>query len=328
MNRKKALLFLITGLLAVGSMVGCGDDKVEESEASAEASDIELEEESLNDKVVTDHLGREVEIPENLDKVLALTSNAMESLFEIGVKPIGRTEEYKIREEAENLPSIGKGSQINIEAIHALSPDLIIANTRQHGNLVSELEETGAQVYFFDPSETGENPLVDTKIFLGKLLGKDEEANGYEAGIYEISEALKEKVKSETEIETGIILRDGENAQAAQSGTGYGAILSMLGIENIVPEGLTGSDSSNYVDMSIESIIEQDPDIILIIAPTNDKENNKAVLQKYKTDPKYANLTAVKEGRIAVLPFKVNANRASSAEMLEISAKTIIEAGK
>ena len=73
------------------------------------------------------------------------------------------------------LPSVGKTSAINIEAVYALNPDLIIASSRFHSALKEALERSGAAVYFFDPDKVGEISVVDLNIYLGKLLDREKE---------------------------------------------------------------------------------------------------------------------------------------------------------
>jgi iron complex transport system substrate-binding protein len=64
------------------------------------------------------------------------------------------------------------------------------------------------------------------------------------------------------------------------------------------------------------------------MAASNDKEQNKALLQKYINDPKWAGLDAVKNGRVMILPFKVNPNRSSRQDMIRITAETILSSVK
>jgi len=59
--------------------------------------------------------------------------------------------------------------------------------------------------------------------------------------------------------------------------------------------------------------LEKNPDIVLIMAVSNDKEQNKGAVAKVRKDPKWAGMDAVKNGRVMILPFKVNPNRSSTS---------------
>ena len=84
---------------------------------------------------VKDDLGREVTIPENPQRVLALTSAAMQAVVNSGAMPVGKVEDYRISEKGMALPSVGRADSINIEAVYALKPDLIVASSRFHAAL-------------------------------------------------------------------------------------------------------------------------------------------------------------------------------------------------
>jgi iron complex transport system substrate-binding protein len=136
------------------------------------------------------------------------------------------------------------------------------------------------------------------------------------------------KIAEQTDIKTGVIINDGDTVKAAQKASGFGAVLEALGIENIVPDDLPGAATASFVNFDVETILEKNPDIVLIMAVSNDKEQNKALLQKYVKDPKWAGMDAVKNGRVMILPFKVNPNRSSRQDMIRITAETILSSVK
>lgn len=311
---KMVLPMLILGVLLVGS--GCKQEEQSESDVTQQQ------------EVVIDHLEREVHLPENTDKILALNPLIMEGLFNIGITPIGKVDGYKIREDGIALPSVGGQGNINIEAIHELKPDLILAHVRNHGQIIEALEGTGAKVYMFDPGELGENPMLDSVEFLGNLLGREDEATVYMDSVNKVADELKEKIANQTDIKTAIIISAGDSIRAAQGASSYGSILKGLGLENIVQDNLPGSNKTTFIPFDIETIIEKDPDIILIVASSKDSEQNKEVIEKYKNDSNWKNLKAVKENRIKILPFKVNPGRSTAEDMLRISADVILSESK
>lgn len=277
-----------------------------------------------SEKTITDHMGRTVNIPENPEKILALQASIMESLFCIGITPVGKIDEYKIREEGVALPSVGSYTNVNIEAVYELHPDVIIANTRYQSSLLESLEATGATVIMVDPESIGEIPLIDSATYWGEVFHKTEKAREYTEYIKKIAGELKQRIKEETNIHRVVIFQDGDTILAAQKTTSYGSILSLLGLENIVPDALPGSKDACLIPFDVETIIQEDPDMIFVIASSNDAEQNKAIIQKYKNDSKWQGLTAVKNNKIITLPFKVKMGRSSAEEMLRTTAETIL----
>ncbi|MDD3395089.1 MAG: ABC transporter substrate-binding protein [Anaerotignum sp.] len=334
MNRKnnKAAAFVLAVIMLLAVFSGCNNQQVTSSSASTDASinqsTSEIEDSSQDveqeSKTVVDDLGREVTIPAKPQRILALVSARMEDLFNLGITPVGKVDEYKIRQEGIDLPSVGSATNINIEAIYQLKPDLIIAHSRNQGSIAEALEETGFPVYYFDPVVDTETSEDDVLMFLADLLGKKEEAEAYVGQINAFAEDYKEQIAAQTDIKTAVIIRDGDTITAAQTASGFGSVLTALGLENVVPEGLPGSSTSTFVAFDIETILEKNPDIVLVMATSNDKEENQALLTKYMNDPKWASLDAVKENRLMILPFKVNPNRSTREQMIQLTAEKIL----
>jgi iron complex transport system substrate-binding protein len=320
MTIKKTVALVVSALLCISILSGYAE-KQENASIAQKTAPVEAESAT---KVVVDDLGREVTIPVKPERILALNSARIEELFSLGVTPVGKVDEYKIRQEGIDLPSVGQSKNINIEAIYYVKPDLIIAHTRNHGNIVKALEETGFPVYYFDPSLNQKLSDNDVLMFLAELIGKEDEAQKYIEELKAFSEGYKKRISEETDIKTGVIIKDGDTIQAAQTASGFGAVLTALGIENIVPDDLPGAASSSFVNFDIETILEKNPDIVLIMASSNDKAQNKELLQKYINDPKWTSLDAVKNKRVMILPFKVNPNRSSRQDMIRITAEKIL----
>lgn len=275
-------------------------------------------------KIVTDELGREVTIPADPTRVLALTSAAMQALLNVGVTPVGKVEDYKTSELGMALPSVGTSSNINVESVCALKPDLIIASSRFHAIYKEEFERSGMVVYYFDPDKVGDIPLVELTPYLAKLVGKEVEAEQYVRSVYDTANELKVKV-ADTGIKTGIMIQDGDTINAAQSASGLGSMFTLLGIENIVPANMPNAKKASFVPFDAETIIKKNPDLIFIVTQSKDPESNKAVIERFKKDPQWSGLSAVKNNKVLILPFSVNPNRSTPEAMVKATAEAILK---
>ena len=273
----------------------------------------------------TDHAGQEVDIPEFHDAVVALNPLLMEGLFALGITPLGKVDEYRIRKEGVDLPSVGTQPNVDVESIYKLNPSLVIGHIRFHGNIAKTLRENGIAVYLVDPAKMGDNPMMDSVMFLGKLLRREAAAQEYADRTDDIAEKLRERIMAETNIRSAIILQDGDRIAAAQNATSYGSVLTALGIGNIVPDDIPGSNKENFIAFDIETIIASDPDVVFIVASSNNAEQNRAAVEKYMRDSKWSGLKAVRTKRVLTLPFKVNPGRATAEEMLRIAAETLLK---
>ncbi len=301
------------------------DTENKDTEAAEENQDADNSESSEEELKVVDGMGREVIIPKNPEKVLALNSAMMESFFILGITPVGKVENYKIREEGMALPSVGTPNQIDLEKVYELKPDFIVAHTRFHSNMVDDLERSGAVVYYVNPEQVVKENNDDWRVVLAKALGKEDVWNEYLENLDKKGKEKGDEFRKIADIKTAVMLSVGEEVRAAQKACGFGIIMDKLGLENIVPEDLPDAGKKSWVKYDVEKIVEADPDVVLLLANSKDKEENKASLKAFKKDPKWASLKAVKENKVFMLPFSVNPNRSSFEGMIEKTADAIIK---
>ncbi len=275
-------------------------------------------------KKLEDHMGNIVKMRCNPKRIITLNSSMMEGLYEIGMEPIAKVDEYKIRQKGINLPSIGSKQNINIEAIYRLNPDLIIANARNHGNIQRLLKETGAAVYMYNPSKLGERPFYDIAIFLAKLFDCEEKSTEYVQKLNLLSEKYKKRIYMQKSIKTGLIIENIDNLTVYQKDTAYGTIMDSLGIKNIVPDNMLGNSKDAAINFSIENIYISNPDIILITAHSNKEKSNTKVIENIKKDSIWKNLKAVRNNNIKILPFKAHPGRVKKDDFIKIMAETIL----
>jgi ABC-type Fe3+-hydroxamate transport system substrate-binding protein len=271
---------------------------------------------------ITDHLGREVQIRFDPQRVLALHRTFIEDLIVLGVVPVGRVQEYRLREEASSLPSIGREGSPDLEVIYALAPDLILANARQHAPLLDALELSGATVFFVDPSQLDEDPMLDRIMLFAELLDLRDVAGAYAVRLNALSDMLREQVETCGD-RTSIILQGGSESVLAAQPTGmYHAILERLGLENVVPQGLPGAGRSTWVGFDIEAIMEADPDLVLVRS-AGSGEGEESLLSYYLSAPQWNGLRAIQENRLIVLPAEVNPGAISNEAALRVVAGRI-----
>ncbi len=126
---------------------------------------------------VTDQLGRQVNVPDNPQRIVALAPNITEIIFALGqehrLKGVTRYSDFP--SEATKLFKVGSYVHLDLERIVALKPDLCIAIKDGNPRLVAQrLESLKIPVYAVDPKNL--DTIMDTIIQIGKLLGADEKA--------------------------------------------------------------------------------------------------------------------------------------------------------
>jgi len=272
-------------------------------------------------RVLVDHLGRAVALPPLPQRVLALHRAFITDLLELGVLPIGRVEEYTYEEEIRVLPSIGSEKAPDLEVIYALAPDLIIANTRLHVPLLEALEKSGAAVFFIDP-EKFSDPLLERVLLIAQVVGREDAGKAYAARLDALSAKLREQV-ARCGYHTAIVVQGGAESVLASQPTGmYHGLLVRLGLENVVPHGLPGAGRSTWVRFDIEAIMKADPDVFIVRAAGSSKAEDE-LLNYYRTAPEWQGVRAIREGRICVLPARVNPGEITAEEALQILANLL-----
>lgn len=91
---------------------------------SVDASAVELRE-------VTDDLGRKINVPVKIERVVSLAPSLTESVFAVGAgaKLVGVTEYCNFPAEAKQIAKIGDTMKPNLETIIALKPQLVLVST-------------------------------------------------------------------------------------------------------------------------------------------------------------------------------------------------------
>ncbi len=128
-------------------------------------------------RVVTDQLGRQVRLPDNPQRVVALAPNITEIIFALGrehrLKGVTMYSDYP--DAARKLPKVGSYVRLDLEKIVALRPDLCIAV--KDGNpkeVIERLEDLKIPVYAVDPRNL--DTVMDTLREIGELLDANESA--------------------------------------------------------------------------------------------------------------------------------------------------------
>jgi iron complex transport system substrate-binding protein len=81
---------------------------------------------------VKDMLGRDVEIKAKPVNIVAISPTAVEYVYAMGSTLVGRSQSADFPEAAKTVKDVGTAYQPNFEAILALKPDLIVADSIIH----------------------------------------------------------------------------------------------------------------------------------------------------------------------------------------------------
>lgn len=206
-----------------------------------------------------DQLGRKVEVPDPLTRVVSLIPSLTETSFEVGGGSalVGATRFATFPEAASKLPRVGSYVALDIEKIVKLQPQLCLAT--KDGNpkaSVERLEALGIPVYVFDPKSLED--VVDTVVRLGVIYRTealaDSLVSGYRKRLDNVARQLDD-VKDRPRVFFQI---DAQPIFSAGSDTFLHELLVRSGAVNLA------ADRSGYPRYSWEELLVLKPDVVLM----------------------------------------------------------------
>lgn len=261
---------------------------------------------------VTDSTGETMEIPEHPQRVIFLNASNMDMYVAAGGaaqvvgKPTSQSLSPELAEIVADVPEVGIIHSPNIEKILSLKPDLVIGvNVPFHNQLRETLKQNHIPVYI-NSLDTYEDTLKTMKFF-GELTGNTEKAQEESDRIAkQCSEAIA-MTEGQTGPRTLILFSNPNSNSMASSETFSGDLLQRLHGVNIAE--LDTSLTGQFIPLSLEYVVKQDPEVIFIISMGNTPENLARFKDQMKTNGAWSQTSAVRNGRIYDLPmdlFTVN----------------------
>jgi len=258
-------------------------------------------ENSAGEVTFTDDFGREVTV-DNPKRVITLTSSFSDIWHLAGgidtlVATTNATWTYFDLPLREDVVNLGASKQLNLEQIIACEPDLILAScgTDRNVELEAAFEEMGLTVAYFSVNSF-EDYLRVLKICT-EITGCEENYKLYGTDVQE--EVQGALVRADGSKPSVLYIRaTGSSCKVKNSeGTVLGEMLYNMDCVNIAD-----AEGSLLEQLSMEVILESDPDYIFVVLQSANPEDAKEILEStLLSNPAWATLSAVQEGRYYVM---------------------------
>jgi iron complex transport system substrate-binding protein len=210
---------------------------------------------------VTDDLGRVVEVPKKPARIVSTSPEATEMLFAIGAgdKVVGVTTWCDYPAAARELPKVGDFSNIDMEKVAALEPDLVIATGHEQGRTVENLERLGIPVVVFLAPDI--NGAWENIKAVGEITGHEEGAAEILAEFDERLAAVDSKVAeiAENDRVSVFVEISAEPLMTVSAGSFVDDMIKLAGGVNI-GEGLPRA----YSRIDPEEVVRRNPDVIVL----------------------------------------------------------------
>lgn len=278
--KKKWMAYILTIAMAA-SMIGCGSQKEttaaetkEETTAAetaaaeteaAESTSAETAEAASNagpgTLTLVDDLGMEIVLTSVPGSVVSLSPACTEILFAVGAGDcvVGRTDFCTYPEEAAAVESIGSYVSPNTELILSLSPDVVFASDYVDDAIRSQLENAGIAVIVLSANSL--EAVEKDILMVGQVMEMNENAEAVVAQMEEELAALTGICEKNDSPKTAFV--DVGSFYSAGPGSLLDDVLNHIGVENIAAD--TGE---TWPQLSVEAIIEKNPDVYISLFPS------------------------------------------------------------
>lgn len=241
---------------------------------------------------VTDSYGRTITLDSPVKTIVSVAPSVTETVFALGKGDLlaGRTDYCDYPAEAASVQSIGSLMEPNIEKIAEINPDIVIASNHFKKESAEKLENLSIKVLVLNENKTFKG-AYETIRDIAKITGAEAKAEEIIAGMQKTVEDVENAVAGKDKPTVYYMIGFGEYGDYTAGGdTFIGQMIEMAGGDNI-------AKNVNGWAYSLESLVEADPDSIVVSKYWNMKQNF------IKADG-YKELTAVKEGRV----YEIDAN--------------------
>ena len=290
----KRFLVLTAGLLLAGfaaAACGSGGDDEQASgpttpPATATTAAVDL---------TKDDLGRQVTLPANATRVVAMSPSIVELMYAVGSTPVGRPSSANFPEEAKSVAAFGTSYQPNFEEIVKMKPDLIIADAIIQGGIINDLAKLGAPVFAVKVSSFDE--VTHGLRVVGALTGKTEAGETKAKELETKLAGVKAKLPASGPSVLIVVAAGPGQFIAAKDSSYLGSLVKTLGGRNIVTSEPENFRFPGFADYSLERIVQADPDVIIGISVGGPPGTPKTTELLGQT-PGWSSLKAVKAGNV------------------------------
>jgi len=292
----KKIFTLAISLLLIFALSACTSN-----EKSEETSTIDKQQEQSDSNQeqarTVEHAMGVTEIKGEPKEIVILTNEGTEALLTLGVKPVGAVKSWTgdpwydhITGEMEGVANVGTESQVNLEEIAALEPDLIIGNKMRQEKIYDQLSLIAPTVF----AETLRGDWRENFEFYSKALNKEKEGqeilNDFDNRIQSIAEKAGDKLNTEISVlrflpgQTRIYLKD----------SFAGVIFNQIGFKR--PESQDINDFA--IKIGKERLQEADGDVIFYFTYETGDGEGVARKEEWLNDPLFKNLGAAKNKKV------------------------------
>lgn len=272
------------------------------------------------DRTVTDQLGRQVTLPDHITRAVVLQHQTLNLLVQLnaGDDIVGVLSSWKkqlgpqfvrFMPAIENLPTPGDLTQVNIESLLALHPQVVfVANYAPQG-MIQQIQNAGVPVVAISLRQDA----AGEKNKMNPTMANEEQAynDGLKQGIRLIGEVVERQSQAEALIDYTFAARAEANSPVAGipenqrvrvymanpdlntygAGKYTGLMMKHAGALNVAAATVKGARQ-----VSLEQVLQWNPEVIFV------QDRYPQVVKQIENDPQWQAIDAVKNHRVWLMP--------------------------
>ena len=248
--------------------------------------------------------GVKVEIPDELESVVALEYSFVEALAKLELNVTGIADdkdknnlENSIKHLVGNYTSVGSRLEPDTELIKKAEPQLILADKTRHESIFEKLN-TAAPTVLLESFDANYDQSIETFKQIAELVSKEDKGRELVVQHNEKVEDLSKDIKLDQDVSTiaAVPTHDGLYVHASHSYVGQ--FLQKVGFNGSIPEDMENHlpeyMGADYLKVDTDRFASFNPERILIMVD----EDNKADYEKLKESEAWSNIEAVRNDRV------------------------------
>ncbi|MDR7237863.1 ABC transporter substrate-binding protein [Neobacillus drentensis] len=239
-------------------------------------------------------------------KVVILTNEGTEALLALGVKPVGAVQSWlgdpwyeHISKDMDGVEVVGVESEVNVEKIASLKPDLIIGNKLRQEKVYDQLSAIAPTVF----SETLRGDWKDNFKLYAKALNLEAKGTEVLSAYDKHVEDLKTKLGDKVNQEVSVVRFMAGKSRIYYTDSFSGVLFDQLGFKRAAQQEALFTPDNKLgllaLEVGKEVIPKMDADLLFYFtyAPPGDQAALDTA-KEWTNDPLWKNLNAVKSGHV------------------------------
>ena len=284
----------IISIMTIFVLAACGGGNEEENNAQKKDDSPKTE----NTSYTVEHAMGSTTLEKTPEKVVILTNEGTEALLSLGVTPVGAVQSWTgnpwydhIADEMKDTEVVGLESEVNVEAIAALQPDLIIGNKMRQEAIYEQLSAIAPTIFAEDLRGNWKNNFEIYAKALNKEEAGKEIIQAYDTRIADLKEQLGDKLN----MKVSMVRFMAGDVRIYQKDSFSGVILDQLGFAR--PE------SQNVNEFAIKGATKEqmplmDGDILFYFTYETGDNAATELEKEWLEDPLFKNLEVAKKGEV------------------------------